>query len=311
MRIAVIDLGTNSFNLVIADHFQTDYSILYLEKFSVKLGEHGIYLNKIQEEAFWRGIDNLEIILSQIKNYKVDEIIAVGTSALRDTVNGYLFVSTVQKLFGLKVYVVSGSQEAELIYWGVKSALKIGHSNALIMDIGGGSVEFIIASDTQIAWKKSYNIGVARLLEKFNFPEPFSQDNLLVFEQYLDTELKDLFETLKQYPVCELIGSSGSFDSLAEMICAELYTDDLFRGKPSFNFQLNDLELISQKILKSTRKERMYMKGLIDMRVDMIVYSTVMINHIIKRINIEKVRLSTFSLKEGILYNLENFKKYF
>ncbi len=301
MQIAVIDLGTNTFNLVIAEHHGHFYTILYHEKFPVKLGEGGINLHTIQSEPFWRGIDNIEKILSITKSLGVQKIYAFATSAIRDAHNGDLFVSTVYKLFRLKIQVISGAKEAEFIYWGVKSALTIGYKNCLIMDIGGGSTEFIIGNNKEIVWKKSYKLGVARLLDMFRGAEPISEERKLQIENYLKKELKTLIKAVKKYPVSNLIGSSGSFDSLAEMICHRFYTPELLEGRTTFNFNLKDLKEIHIELLKSTREQRLKIPGLISMRTDMIVFSSLFIWYIINTFNLKKVRLSTYSLKEGVL----------
>lgn len=304
MRIAVIDLGTNTFNLVIADHNKSHYTIIHQDKFPVKLGEGGINQNIIQPVPFWRGVDHIEKIISIIKSFSVNKTYAFATSAIRDAANGSQFVNAVYKLFQLKINVITGNKEAELIYLGVKSALSIGKSNALIMDIGGGSTEFIIANNDKIVWKKSYKLGAARLLEKFNVPEPISSENIAAIELYLNKELATLTKAVKHFPVHELIGSSGSFDTLAEMICHEFYEPHLMDGKTTFDYHLPDLKAIHQKLLNSNRQERLKMNGLIAMRVDMIVIASIFVWFIIKNYNLNKVRLSTFSLKEGVLYNM-------
>ncbi|HRG59911.1 MAG TPA: exopolyphosphatase, partial [Bacteroidia bacterium] len=190
------------------------------------------------------------------------------------------------------------------IYLGVKSALTIGNNNALIMDIGGGSTEFIIANDNEIFWKKSYKLGAARLLDKFNDSEPISKSNLEAIEKYLDKQLKSLSNAINKFQVHELIGSSGSFDTFAEMICKQFYFPEILEGKTTFNFNLNDLKEIHRQLLGSTKSERLKMKGLIAMRVDMIVIASIFTHYILNKYNIQNVRLSTYSLKEGVLYKM-------
>jgi exopolyphosphatase / guanosine-5'-triphosphate,3'-diphosphate pyrophosphatase len=304
MRIAVIDLGTNTFNLVIADHNTSYYTIVHQDKFPVKLGEGGINQNIIQPIPFWRGIDHIEKILSILKSFSVNKIYAYATSAIRDAANGGQFVSTIYKLFQLKINVITGNKEAELIYLGVKSALSIGKKNVLIMDIGGGSTEFIIANDDEIFWKKSYKLGAARLLGKFEAPEPITTQSLQAIESYLTKELKTLTTAIQKFKVHELIGSSGSFDTFAEMIGHQFYSPDLLEGKTSFEYRINDLLNIHQQLLDSTREQRLKMNGLIAMRVDMIVIASIFTQYIIQQYDIKKVRLSTYSLKEGVLYKM-------
>ena len=309
MRIAVIDLGTNTFNLVVAEFKSNYYTILYQDKFPVKLGEGGINQSIIQPEPFWRGIDNIEKILSIIKSFEVTKTHAIATSAIRESSNGAQFVDVVYKLFRLKINVVSGNKEAELIYSGVKSALDLQAENSLIMDIGGGSTEFIIANNKELLWKKSFKLGAARLLEKFNPSEPILIEEKVQLENYLAKELKPLFKAIAKFKVCELIGSSGSFDTLAELICGKFNLPNGLAGKTSFDFNINDMLEIHADLLASNRLQRMNMPGMLSMRVDMIVIASIFTHYIMRENAIKRARLSTYSLKEGLLYNMIQQKK--
>jgi exopolyphosphatase/guanosine-5'-triphosphate,3'-diphosphate pyrophosphatase len=304
MRIAVIDMGTNTFNLVIADHNQLHYSIMHHDKFVVKLGEGGINSNFIQHEPFWRAIDCVEKILDVVKSYHVAKVIAFATSAIREASNGILFVDTVDKLFGLKIEVITGDEEASLIYSGVKTALSLNHSKSLIMDIGGGSTEFIIANKDKIFWKQSFKLGAARLLDYFNPPEPITTACILDMEKFLHQELFALHEALTAHHIDELIGSSGSFDTFAEMICHQYYFPEMLHGKTTFDFDLKYLHAVHTQLINANRTQRLAIPGLLAMRVDMIVIASVFVQYILKQYNIEKLRLSTCSLKEGVLYQM-------
>jgi exopolyphosphatase/guanosine-5'-triphosphate,3'-diphosphate pyrophosphatase len=179
---------------------------------------------------------------------------------------------------------------------------------SLIIDIGGGSTEFIIANDTQIFWKHSFLLGAARLLEIINPSDPITSVEIDTLLNYLKSELQPLFDAIKKYPVVELIGSSGSFDSLADIIAARYYSPTLLEGKTEFTYHLEDIKAIHHSILKSTKAERLQMKGLIEMRVDMIVISSILVDFIIQSFTIQKMRLSTYSLKEGVLSESLKFK---
>lgn len=307
MIIAVIDLGTNTFNLLIA--MVTDnrnYKKLFKTKIPVKLGEGGINKNFITPAAFGRGIDALNTYKGIIEKYGAEKTIAFATSAIRSAFNGNEFVKKAKEETGINITIISGEKEAECIYYGVRGALDIGSKPALIMDIGGGSTEFVIADKNQIFWKHSFLLGAARLLEKFNPSDPITIKEVQLIEDYLNAELQPLFEVANQFFLHELLGSSGSFDSLAEIIVNKFYSPEVLRNKTEYLFNLDDYYAISKQLLKSTREERMNTKGLIEMRVDMIVISVIFINLIIKKLQIKKMRLSTYSLKEGILWEFLN-----
>jgi len=306
-RTAIIDLGTNTFNLLIVDISQSKLpQIIFQTKTSVKLGEGGINKNFISEIPFQRGIDALKSYKSTIESYNVISIKAFATSAIRSARNGNDFVIAAKKQCNIDVNVISGDTEAELIYYGVRQAVKMNDDYSLIIDIGGGSTEFIIANKNKIIWKQSFLLGVARLLEKFNPSDPITNNEIGLITDYLKSELVPLFEAVGKYNVVELLGSSGSFDSLADMITAKYYSASILDGKTEYEFNLVDFDNVYKILLKSTKEERCKMKGLVEMRVDMIVVSSILVQFILSSFDIKKVRLSTYSLKEGVLYQLLN-----
>jgi exopolyphosphatase/guanosine-5'-triphosphate,3'-diphosphate pyrophosphatase len=306
-RIAVIDLGTNTFNLLIVEVSpDRSYEQIFQTKISVKLAEGGINKGFIAPVPFQRGIDALKTHKQTIEKYKVSNILAFATSAIRGASNGGEFVAKAKKEIDVDIQVISGDKEAELIYYGVRSAVKMDDQTSLIIDIGGGSTEFIIATNEKVFWKQSFLLGAARLLEMFAPADPISSKEIETITDYLQKELQPLFEAVKKYPITELIGSSGSFDSLAEMVAHKFYTPSILDDKTEFTFDLDDCSVIYEAILKSTNAERLKMKGLVAMRVDMIVISSILVHFIIASLDIQKMRLSTYSLKEGVLYEVMN-----
>lgn len=307
MKIAIIDLGTNTFNLLVVDvNPDKTYTTIFQTKISVKLGEGGISKGFIADAPFDRGIEALKTYRKTIDGYGVAKVFAVATSAIRGASNGQAFVQKAHEETGITINVISGEQEAETIYYGVRDAVVMNDSNSLIIDIGGGSTEFVIANKDKILWKQSFLLGVARLLELLKPSDPITDEEIDQCEDYLRKELQPLFDALKQYPVHELIGSSGSFDSIAEMVAHKFYTPSLLEDKTEFTFNLEHCKVIHQMILKSTFEERFNMKGLVAMRVDMIVISSILVNFVISSFAIKQMRLSTYSLKEGVLSEILN-----
>lgn len=304
-RIAVIDLGTNTFNLLIVEiDPDKNYQLVFQTKISVKLGEGGINKGFIAPVPFDRGINALKTHKQTIEKYNVEKVVAIATSAIRGASNGSEFVARANEECNIDVQVISGDKEAETIYYGVRNAVKMYDEPSLIIDIGGGSTEFIIANKNQIFWKQSFLLGVARLLELFNPSDPITDKEKHALLNYLKKELQPLFEAVKKYPLTELIGSSGSFDSIAEMVAHRFYTPTIFDGKTEFEFNLNDCAAVHETILNSTTAERLRMKGLTTMRVDMIVISSILVQFILKSFAIPKMRHSAYSLKEGVLFEI-------
>ena len=304
-RIAIIDLGTNTFNLLIVEaNADKKYKTIYQTKIAVKLGEGGINKGFIAPIPFQRGVDAIKEYKKIIEEHKVEKTIAIATSAVRDADNGKEFAEKIKQESNIDVKIISGDKEAELIYRGVKDGVSMIYKPALIIDIGGGSTEFIIANDSEIFWKHSFQLGAARLLEKINPSDPITDKEIQELIDYLKQELKPLFAAVQKYPIVEIIGSSGSFDSLSEMIALRFYSADLLKNKTEYTFHLQDFNTLYEIILKSTTAERMQMKGLIAMRVDMIVVSAILLNFIIQTLSVQKMRSSIYSLKEVVLHEL-------
>jgi len=307
-RTAIIDLGTNTFNLLIVDIDKVNrtYETVFQTKIPVKLGEGGINQNFIQPNAFQRGINALITYKQTIASYNCNHTIAFATSAIRGASNGIDFINEAKQQSDISIQAISGEKEAELIYYGVKQAVELNDTYSLIMDIGGGSTEFIIANRNGAVWKQSFLLGVSRLLEKFKPSEPISESEIKLVQEYLAQELIPLTEALNKYNVTELVGSSGSFDSLAEMIAYKFYNISIIYNKTEYVFKMANFNDIYNQIIKSTKEERLQMKGLLEMRADMIVLSVILVQHILQSYSISQMRLSTYSLKEGMLYELIN-----
>ncbi|MFH0892994.1 MAG: Ppx/GppA phosphatase family protein [Bacteroidota bacterium] len=304
MRVAIIDLGTNTFNLLIAELDGESFQIIFSTKKSVKLGEGGITKKQIADAAYQRGIEALSHYHKIVIKKGVEKVFAFATSAIRSAENGAAFATEAESIIGAKINIIDGDREAELIFQGVKLAVKPDEKPFLIMDIGGGSTEFIIVENEKLIWKQSFNLGVARLLERFQPSDPILESDIEVICNYLDEKLKPLSDILGKIKVSRLIGSSGSFDTFAEMICNDFYTPSLIDKSSTFHFKLDEFEMIHKKLLASTLQERLCMKGLIPMRADMIVLASVFVKYMLTRFSITEMQLSKYALKEGVIYEL-------
>lgn len=303
MNVAIIDLGTNTFNLLVAEVSEGKVEqVLYEMKIPVKLGEGGFRGGVIAPAAFRRGIAAMQEYATVARRFNVKEIYALATSAVRDAGNRGEFMEEIKRVTSIGVHTISGEEEAGYIYHGVRNALDIGIQPALIMDIGGGSVEFIIGTQKEILWKDSFNIGVARLQQVLPFSDPVLPHEAEEMNRYLEERLQPLFGAAGRFPVRELIGSSGSFDTFAEMIEARNGRYDILKNCTEYVFRLEDFFSVHQQLRSSTLEERLAFRGLVNMRADMIVVASLMVNYILHKLSIRKMRLSSYSLKEGALY---------
>jgi exopolyphosphatase / guanosine-5'-triphosphate,3'-diphosphate pyrophosphatase len=306
MHVAVLDLGTNTFNLIIARTNTSDFTIVYSHKIPVKLGEKSNNQNEIHAEAYRRGIEAVLEHHRAIKEYHADKIYAFGTAAIRTSVNGKNFTEEIYSKTRITIDIIEGDKEAELIYLGVKQTISLA-GKYLILDIGGGSNEFIIADNERIYWKKSFKLGIALLLEMFSPSDPLSENDIHSIISYFEDHLQPLVRKVNEHQVKTLIGASGSFETFVAMIEARKnFISEVSMEAKSTPIKRNDFDMLYNKLIKSSHEERLRMEGLEPMRAEMIVLAAVFVKFILKKLNIKHLYQSNFALKEGVLYQLLN-----
>jgi exopolyphosphatase/guanosine-5'-triphosphate,3'-diphosphate pyrophosphatase len=303
-RTAIIDLGTNTFHLLIAERVKEQYIFIYRERLAVRLGQRGINEGIIQPDAIDRAVRALSSFKTTIDQYDATAIFAFGTSALRNAKNASEVVTAFKEKAGIDVSIISGDREAELIFMGVRSGLALGDDYSLVMDIGGGSVEFIIGNQKQIVWKQSFEIGAQRLLEMFHHTDPIPAQEIDQLNRYFVKQLSPLFNALAQWKPETLIGSSGTFDTLSDIYCIK---HNLNKGADDIEtpLTLQGFYDIYTELLIKNREARMAIPGMIEMRVDMIVVACCLINFLLGQYSFKQIRVSTYALKEGILASLK------
>ncbi|MDB5012599.1 MAG: exopolyphosphatase [Daejeonella sp.] len=304
-RIAILDLGTNTFHLLIADVLNGQVEKEILKDYrAVKLGEGGITKGFISDEAIQRGLNALREFKEIISQNQATQIKAVATSAIRDAKNGKDFIELISNKLQIEIEVINGEREAEIIYKGVRAAVKLDQNPVLIMDIGGGSVEFILANATHIFWKKSYPVGAARLMEQFHKTDPISAEDISKINTYFNESLTELFTQLDYYKPATLIGSAGAFETFAEVVTDQFNLPKENLEASEFTFNQEQLEIIWNIILQSSHDQRSKMPGIIPLRVDMIVVATILTQYIQQKSGIKALKLSGYALREGVLYDM-------
>jgi exopolyphosphatase/guanosine-5'-triphosphate,3'-diphosphate pyrophosphatase len=302
MKIAVIDMGTNTFHLLIVEVEGKKFSTIYREKSAVKIGEKGINEGVIIPEAADRALATLKRFKAAIDTMEVTHVFATATSAIRNAINGKELVLRIKKEVGLEVRIISGIEEAEYIYYGVAHALNLGQEPSLIMDIGGGSIEFIIGNANSALWKHSFEIGGLRMVEQFHKNDPILFSEIEQVEQYLASHLTLLFQKVIEFQPTTLVGSSGTFDTLSDIF---RITNSIEKSIASTEVPLTlaGFDIIYKQIIDKSRAERLAIDGMIELRVDMIVVATILIDFVLKNTKIKNIRVSSYALKEGVLLN--------
>jgi exopolyphosphatase / guanosine-5'-triphosphate,3'-diphosphate pyrophosphatase len=303
MRSAVIDLGTNTFHLLVTEHQGSTTRVLYKDSTPTYIGRGGINQKTITPEAIERAVILLKKYKQVVDSLLVTEIKAIGTSAIRNADNGQEFCDIIYQKTGFTVTVISGEQEAELIYEGVKRALPLGQEPSLIIDIGGGSVEFIIGNEARIFWKQSFEIGGQRLLEKFMTTDPIPQPSVVRLQNYLQEQLLPLANAMHQYDPLTLVGASGTFDTLAEIDHIHRTQQPPEPSQTAFDLPLAEFYRTYQDVLFSNRSDRLNIPGMIALRVDMIVVAMVLIDYVLRSFNIKAIKCAAYALKEGVMWS--------
>ncbi len=296
MKVAIIDLGTNTFHLLIAEIDGGEPSILYKTNKPVRLGEDITKDNLIIPVAFKRGITCLKEFKKTIDAYEVQKIKAIATSGVRSAINGQDFVKIAQEQAGIRIRIIDGDEEANYIYEGVKWSGAI-TGTALIMDIGGGSTEFILCDTKQLIWKKSYNIGAARLMQTFFKSDPISVGDQLAIQNHLGHELRELIAICKEHDPEILIGSAGAFESFTGMINRDIAINKISTA----DIDYEAYQKLALTLINASHEERAKMDGLIPLRVDMIVMAALLTNYVLEKLGLKKITLSTYDLKMGVL----------
>ncbi|AUD06542.1 Ppx/GppA phosphatase family protein [Spirosoma pollinicola] len=311
MKQAIIDLGTNTFHLLIVEKTDSTYTTLFRESRPARIGQAGINQGLITEEGIDRALVVLTYFREVLDQHQVDpgQVIATGTSAIRVARNQAEFIERVRAVTGIPITVISGEQEADYIYQGVRAAGALDESTSLVMDIGGGSVEFILGNQSRIFWKQSFEIGGQRLRERFmpgtqGRDEPINPGSIRRLHDYFQEQLLPLANAIHQYQPTVLVGSSGSFDTLVDMWFMHEHDHLPDPNKATFSLPVSEFYRAYKLLITRNHADRMRIPGMIELRVDMIVVAVCLIDYVLKTYNISQIRTSTYSLKEGVMASI-------
>jgi exopolyphosphatase / guanosine-5'-triphosphate,3'-diphosphate pyrophosphatase len=293
MRRAVIDLGTNTFNLLIADVLNNQFDVRYTTKEGVALGMGGINEQFIAPEAMQRALDTFARYMQKCDEFQVNSIRAIGTSAIRDASNANDLLQKVEEWFGVRIEVIDGLKEAQLIYDGVRWSYDF-HQPSLIMDIGGGSTEFIRGHLGDPLQFCSLNIGVSRAVQLFDLADPLSEEDKIRLINWFETQAAPLDEFS---PCTTLVGASGSFETFYEMIHEMPFP----AGIEPIRLEQQELSTAIDWIIASTYEEREAHPYIIPIRRRMAPVAALKTKWVLERFGIREIIISPCSLKEGAL----------
>ncbi len=309
-HLAAIDLGTNSFHLVIVsiDRSKTKFKVLDKVKENVRLGSGSTDMKYLSEEAMNRGIEALRRFKKLADAYEAP-IRAIATSAVREALNQNEFIRRVHAELDIKVEVASGFEEARLIYLGILQALPVHDKPILMMDIGGGSTEYLVGKKREVYYDNSLKLGAIRLTQKFFTGEELSPKKIMECREFVAGSINPVVREVKKHRYSAVIGSSGTIISLAKMIRIQR-GDRSESSMNGFSFKAKELYLAVDRLCKAkTVKQRMTIDGLDSSRADIIIGGAIILEQSFKSLGIKEMTISEFALREGII--LDTIEKRF
>jgi exopolyphosphatase/guanosine-5'-triphosphate,3'-diphosphate pyrophosphatase len=305
MRLAAIDVGSNSVHMVIADvrrdgHFE----VIDRVKEMVRLGRNMFTSGKLAREPMDLAVRALKNFARLAKVRRVDRIRAVATSAVREAQNREPFIARIRRETGLKVEIISGAEEAQFIFNAARHALGLEGGPYLLIDIGGGSVELVLVRDGEALWMASLPLGVARLTERFLTSDPPDPAAVRRLEEHLQRKLDALMRKARRAGVVRAIGTSGTINALVAM--ARVARDGEQDRLHGLNIPATDVTWLRNRLLKLSADQRADLPGADPKRADLMPAAVVLTDFILEHAGAPELVACTWALREGILLSMVN-----
>lgn len=301
MNIAAIDIGTNSIHMIIVKvSSQQQFEVLVQEKEMVKLGA-GVFANKMLSKiAFQKGLETITRYVQLADQYGVDHIITAATSATREAKNGREFLDNLIHKVGLSPQLISGKEEARLIFMAVKRAIDLKKDNVLVLDIGGGSTEAIVGNKDAVLFKCSMKLGVLRLLDKVGKQDPLNQEERQSLIEHVREIAASVMESAKRIGFNRVIGTSGTIRTLGEATLL-LQEKEVGISVNAEVVKIKDLEKTVHRLLTLDPEKRTDVKGISENRVDAIHLGGLLLVELLRLAEVKELTISDASLREGLI----------
>jgi exopolyphosphatase / guanosine-5'-triphosphate,3'-diphosphate pyrophosphatase len=301
MRIAAIDIGTNSLHMIVVRvRPDLSFEIMDREKEMVRLGAGGLDGRALTSEAMHAALQVLSKFERLAQSHRVDRIIAVATSAVREAENGGEFLHAVTEQTGIRAQVIVGTEEARLIHlaavYGVGSAAE----TIVVVDIGGGSVEITCGIGTHVEAGRSFKLGVIRLTERFVKSDPLAAGDERKLVKHIDAEAGEFLDKIAHAGFDRLIGTSGTILSLGGM-ASGLHGRSAGSALRNRRVPAKALHRLRKQLVELSLDKRLRLPGLEPRRADLAVAGSVLLDAIVRRLGAEDITLCDMSLREGLV----------
>lgn len=300
MKIGTIDIGTNSMRLLIADY--KDNKIDNRKKYvnTTRIGQGVDKDGYISKNALERNLKALKEFSDKCKEEKCDKVYCMGTSALRDSKNGQDFVDEAKKLTDIDVKIICGEEESDLGFKGVLQGIDSDKDeDILVLDIGGGSTEFIVGNDNGIKFCKSENVGALRMTEKFITTDPIADEEFNSMTIFIEDTISSTIDKIKTMNINKLVGIGGAITSLSAINQQlEVYSMEKIHNSVVTK---KDLEKILQNLKNMTLNDKKNVKGLQPKRADIITAGVKILHIVMEKLEIDKIMISEYDNLEGLI----------
>jgi exopolyphosphatase / guanosine-5'-triphosphate,3'-diphosphate pyrophosphatase len=301
MRIAAIDIGTNSLHMIVV-RVRPDFSfeVIDREKEMVRLGAGGLDGKALTPEAVHAALQVLSKFRRLAESHRVDEIVAVATSATREAENGGEFLKAVTAQTGIRPRVISGVEEARLIHMAAVYGVSVPGDVAVVIDIGGGSVEITRGTGASVELRRSFKLGVIRLTERFGKSDPLAPRDERRLVRHIAAEAGDYLDQIARAGFDRVIGTSGTILSLGAVASAEQgHTANVsLRNR---RISAKQLRRVRKDIVALSLEERLQVPGLDPRRADLAAAGSILLDAIMHRLGAAELTLCDFSLREGLI----------
>ena len=300
MRIAAIDIGTNSIHMIIVRvRPDLSFEVVDREKDMVRLGAGGLDGRSLTPTAIRAALQTLAKFKRLAESHKVDEIIAAATSATREADNGGDFIAEVHRQTGIAIRVISGTEEARLIHLAAGYGVDVGGTTAVVIDIGGGSVEITLGTASHLTSGKSFKLGVIRLTEGFVRTDPLAERDERRLVKHINKDSGSYIDQIVARGFDRVIGTSGTILSLGALATSASGTrvEDL----RNLRVTAKSLHKVRKQIVAADLEERLAIPAMDPRRADLSVAGSILLDTIIRRLGAEEFTLCDLALREGLV----------
>ena len=301
MKLAAIDIGTNSIHMIVVKVLQQrNFEVIDREKEMVKLGVGVFATNRLSDRAFKLGIETIERYVQLANQLGVDEIITAATSAIREAQNGEAFLKEVVRRTKIRPRMISGKEEARLIFLAVRNAIPLADENALVLDIGGGSTEAVVGNRETVLLGKSMKLGVLRLFDMFESEQKMSKEARGVLEAHIRFVAQPVLDEVKEIGFTRVIGTSGTIRTMGEAAYVKRHKQSL-NSVNAETVALKDLQKMADKLVELKPEKRANVEGVSEKRTDAIHLGGVLLCQLLALAGVEELTLCDASLREGLI----------